>query len=412
MIGRHGRTAAAAALLAVLWAAGGALLFLVGPVLSRFSPAWGAAAGLLALALQLAWGERLVRGLLRLQPGPPEASGLQGWIDEERPFLLALGGAPDLVATRGLLDGSAADLPELVAMLRRARGGASGWLLTRALALPCLLRAFEAVTASYGRLRGGAGPLWFLGRAFLVLASLLEAPLRPLELPPPGPEEGGRLRLEEALARHGALPAWMEALALLAPVTPQGARRRALLEALGGLAPGQAVPVSREDRLARQAPWLGLLAGLLLAALPGGPLAAPLVLLSLGLALRAWRELPPGPAVEGDLAALWDLARRRGRGVPVRLGGRLVEPPEGLARSGTWMQAGDGRVLLQEAPAPAEGPIEVTGWMRPAQPGVLVGTLEASGRRRRSFPLARRLLVPLELGLLGAAWWILQVAGL
>ena len=50
--------------------------------------------------------------------------------------------------------------------------------LSNALAIPCLLRAFSAVTESYGKLRLSEGPLWYLGRFAAGVACVLELPLR------------------------------------------------------------------------------------------------------------------------------------------------------------------------------------------------------------------------------------------
>ena len=401
------------ALLAALWTALGILLFLFAPGLSRLPLAWGAAAGLGALALQILLGERLLRALLRLQPPGPGQEGVDSWIDEERPYLSALGAKPELVATRGFLERSAADLADLSRALRLARTGLPGALLTRTLALPCLLRAFETAVSHYGRLRGGAGPLWFLGRLLGGLAGFLEAPLRLLALPAARPEEPARQRLLEALARYPEFPTWMEALDLLAPVSLAEVRRQAHVAALRGAAsPEGWVPPSDLDPAARWAPWAGLALGLGLALLPGGPLAAPLVFLACGLALRAFRELPLGTVRQGEPEALWREAREQGRGLPVRLAGTLIERPEGLAvASGPWLECGQARLLLREAPPGASGTVEVTGWMRPGTPEVLVGTLLAGGRRRRSLPLLRRLLFPAGLLLFGGAWWLLQGVG-
>jgi hypothetical protein len=96
----------------------------------------------------------------------------------------------------------------------------------------------------------------------------------------------------------------------------------------------------------------------------------------------------------------------------VRLQGEIVEAPADLAvPDGAWLEVDGGRILLLEAPR-CEGRVEITGWMRPARPEILVGTLRRSGALRRSFPLWRRLFFPLSLGAVGVAWWILQAVGL
>ncbi len=363
------------------------------------------------LALQAWFGESLLRSLLHLREDPQGRA--TAWIDDERPFLLALGGAPDLVATKGLLEGPAEDLEALSLWLAGSRAGVSGALLTRFLALPCLLRAFEATVARYGRLRGGTGPLWFLGQAFLVLARLLEAPLRLLALPTANPAQPARLRLQEALARTSTFPAWMEALDLLAPVELGEVRRQARwLALLGPLASGRQAPAAVRDWPGLLAPWCGLVLGISLALLPGGPLAAPVVLLALGLVFRVCRELPLARTTTAEPAEQWNQARIRGRAVPVALHGLIAGRPEGLAvPDGVWLEVVGGRILLLEAPK-ARGAVEVTGWIRPQSPEVLVGTLVSEGRLRRTFSWLRRLLPSLVLGLLGSAWWMLQWVGL
>ncbi len=399
--------------LLALWGIGGMLVFLVGPVVSRFPPLWGGLAGMAAFLLQILLGGTLLRSLLRLRPDPPEGRGLTAWLDEERPFLLALGKGPDLVATRGLLEGPPEDLDELVAELRPARSGLPGTLLTGVLALPCLFRAFESAVQEYGRLRGGAGPLWYLGRALRALSGLLEAPLRLMEPAPPEPGQGARRRLHEALVATTRFPAWMEALDLLSPVSLVQVRREARIRALLGSSTGaRAGAPIRLDLLGRLAPWTGLLAGLVLAWLPGGPLAAPLVLTALGLGIRLHRTLPLAPPRQEVLEDLWVQARASGRGVPVRLRGELVGPPEGLAvRDGTWLEVDNGRIELLEAPK-GGGVVEITGWILPEGPSLLVGTLREAGVLRRSFPILRRLVLPLALAITGGAWWFLQVVGL
>lgn len=403
------RVLTAGALLASLWAAGGALVFLIGPVVSALPTSWGALAGTLALTLQLAFGERLVRSLLRMAPAPDGSP----WIDEERPFLLALGAAPQLVPTRGLVEGMPEDAPRLEEDLARQRRGAAGALLTRALALPCLLRAFHAVTEHYSRLRSGTGPVYVLGQAFLLLARLLEAPLRVLHLPPPGPGETARLRLEARLARESEAPAWMEALGPLAPVTRDAARRRAQFAALASRIPGEEALPPAGRSWQRDLPLLGFLLGVVAALLPGGPLAAPVVFFALGLGLRTAWAFPRGPAVEGDPESLALRAADLDRAVPIRLAGSLGERPEGLAvPAGTWLDTGAGHVRLNGLRSGLSGAAQVTGWILPEFPEVLVGELVRDGRRHRLFPLARRLLVPVELALLGGAWWLLQWVGL
>ncbi len=405
------RTGLCAAWLAGLWLSGGVLAFLIGPVLSRVHPAWGALVSLTLVAAQAVGGERLLRSLLRLQPDP--TGSVAALADEERPFLVALGRRPDLVATRGLLEGPAEDLQELSQGLLDGRGGVSGALLSRFLALPCLLRAFEATVAQYGRLRGGTGPLFFLGRAFLALAHLLEAPLRPLVLPAEAPDAAARVRLRERLARYATFPAWMEALDLLAPVGLAEVRLQARLLALGGpQGAGWPGREARRDWPGRVAPWCGLALGIALASRPGGPLAAPVVLLALGMVFRICWDLPLTRAQSGDPLDLWIAARGRGRALPVRWQGRIADRPDGLAvPEGTWLEVGSGRILLVASPA-GQGAVEVSGWLMPHLPEVLVGTLSSQGRVRRTLAWTRRLLVPAALGLLGATWWILQWVGL
>ncbi len=393
--------------LSALWLVGGYLVFLVGPVVSRVDPACGALVALALLALQALAGERLLRGLLRLRPAP--GTQVLALLDEERPFLLALGRRPDLVATRGLLEEPAEDLEALNQVLSDGRGGISGALLTRFLALPCLLRAIEATVAQYGRLRGGTGPLYFLGRAFLGLAHLLEAPLRLLALPAVLPDQTARVRLRDTLAHTASFPAWMEALDLVAPVTLAEVRLHARLEALQG---PQTRRAWRRDVLGSAAPWCGLAVGTGLAIQPGGPLAAPVVFLALGRLLQLFRELPLTRTLSGNPLELWSAARERGRALPVSLRGRVVERPQGLAvPPGAWLEVGPGRILLVDPPA-AQGVVEVTGWIRPQLPEVLVGTLGSEGRVRRTFAWARRAVLPLILGILGTAWWVLQWVGL
>lgn len=405
-----GRVLLAGALLAALWAAGGALVFLVGPVISALPASWGALAGVLVLLLQIAFGDRLVRSLLRLSPDPIRG-GLR--IDEPRPFLLALGGDPLLVPTSGLLAEMPDEVPALERDLAERRQGAAGFLLTRALALPCLFRAFHAATEHYARLRGGAGPLYVLGQAFLGTAGLLEAPLRVLHLPAPAAGETARLRLESLLARQAEFPAWMEALGPVSPVTVEGARRRAQRAALRKGAPSEEPLPVPPRAWQRFLPLAGLLAGLLLAALPRGPLAAPVVLFALGLAARRIWEFPRGAAKEADLEALAVQAVRAARGVPVRLSGSLGPRPADLAvPEGAWLDAGAGFVRLLGLRAGDTGEAEVTGWMMPGVPDVVVGEVWQDGRRRRLLPLARRLLIPVELALLGGTWWMLQWVGL
>ena len=62
--------------------------------------------------------------------------------------------------------------------LRKCWRGLPGAIYERLLALPCLLRAFAALTADYGRLRYAQGPLWYFGSCLGRLGRYLEKPLR------------------------------------------------------------------------------------------------------------------------------------------------------------------------------------------------------------------------------------------
>lgn len=56
--------------------------------------------------------------------------------------------------------------------------------------------------------------------------------------------------------------------------------------------------------------------------------------------------------------------------------------------------------------------VEVRGWLEPNTLCVIVGIVTRDGRRTRSYPLYRRLSLPLWVAFLGVLWCILQVVGL
>lgn len=413
------RIARSALLSLALWSAGGFFAFLVLPVLCDM-PLWvGVVAGWLALVFQLLWGQDLVRCLLRWQEGADSGEALGGaprLIDADCPLVLLL---PEPTLTRGAIQvGLTREMLEEWRALAPSPREAS--YLMRLLALPCLLRAFEAVTNSYGKLRFSEGPLWYLGRFLAGLARVAEAPLRWC-WGEQRPDCALQRALAQRLAEQVKLPAWVRALDLLAPISlAEVAReRRWQLFCGGGNAgddDGAAVPAVTVSDL-----WLpvtGVLVGVLLAASPG----------------HWWGALPLCAGVSGGLyfklrwpewhsASLGTSVPAQGRRtLAVHWRGKLETAPEDLAfHKVRWcLRTEHGLVALRRSPGKkhwsswAEKGIEleVWGWFDRKRLALQAEAVQADSRRYRAWFVLKYAPWPWLLALSGAAWLALQYIGL
>ena len=437
------RIARSALLVLALWSAGGFFAFLLLPVLCDM-PLWvGVVAGWLALVLQLLWGHDLVRCLLRWQKvaeenqtseiglerqAPQGAGGNQTsesglerqapqgaatLIDADCPMVLLL---PEPTFTRG-----AAQLKLTQEMVDEWRplapSPAEAAYLARLLALPCLLRAFEAVTNSYGKLRFSEGPLWYLGRFFAFLAKVAEAPLRWC-----WGEKRPSCELQKVLtqqiAEQDKLPAWIRALDLLSPVSLAEVARERRWQLLkgGASATGEAVPAVTVSDL--WIPVTGLLVGVLLAVSPWHWWGALPLCMGIGCGLYfklrwpEWQGTPLGVSV----------AAPGRRNVAVHWQGKLEASPEGMAfpRSGWCLRTADGLVALRRLPGKRQwqnwvdtgAQLEVWGWFDRQRIVVQVEAVCVGSCRFRDRFALKYAPWPWLLALSGGAWLALQYIGL
>lgn len=320
------------------------------PVVSAFPPAWGFFLGLGLWLIQLLWGSRLVRVLLGMGSGKRE-DGFDV-VDAGCPFLFVLDGR--LVVSKG-----AEELMHTEAGAEAARLIREAWPLylsrfySGLLAVPCVLRAVEAVTADYGRLRFAQGPLWQFGRFLGVLAGWLERPLRW------GTEElrksaGIKAFADEfllyPLAHASKVPAWMENLDVLSPVSFSEAKRTGAWE-LGLISGKDSVPGMPPEPPAAAVgtwfPWL-LFCVMSLWALRGGGLwGAPAFFLGLGYIVKIRCEYDFKSKKEPLAAPVQLKFRRRYEYCSIE-GRALREHTPGL--DDTWIE-----VCLKNEAAAADG---------------------------------------------------------
>lgn len=405
--------------------AGGFFAFLLLPLLCDLPMHWGPVAGLAFFMFQLAFGERLIVKLLRWEETPAqslspecERSVAYRMIASDCPMVLSLSG---LTWTRGAAGSGVT--PEMIAEWQTMV--LSSWetaYLCRLLAVPCLLRAFEAVTDSYGRLRLSEGPLWYLGRFLGAAARVLEWPLR-LCWGEARAECRLKFVLMEALPKQGKLPAWVRALDLLSPISVAEVKRRRRLELLGlavdkcelAGADGQGTP---PERCCFKGAALCL--GMVLALSPWQFWGA--LPLGAGLELAFWfnRHWPRYKGIcVCDGKTLVSLLQRKATAVCWK--GKLTPCPEEMAleRVPMLFHTDDGRALaVSKAPVSvlkwdAEGTeIEICGWFDGQNLMLQADRLRCGTRSWNNHFRGKFALWPWLLAASGSAWWYLQCAGL
>ncbi len=419
-------------LLLALWVTGGFFAFLLLPLLCELPVGWGVITGASLLVAQLLWGQRLVWGLLRRRlPVEQELTRfpqLVAVLDSDCPFALRLpapsGGAHGLALTKGLLNNSRLDGAMIEEWIRLGPSAAECSYLCRVLALPCLFRAFEAVTSAYGKLRFAEGPLWYLGRFFACIASIIEWPLRLCwgEARP-----AGQLAQLLATELYGCetVPAWGRALDLLAPVSLSEVQRQnrwLLLDSTHSPEDSARFEVGRCYRSSWASPLLGLAAGLALACSPWQYWGAIPCGLGLGW-LCAFTRRWPAWGKRFSWADLRCAEFHHGRRTAiVELEGALAL---GASRTGAHstpyvLQDGQGSVVLARVPrgpnwqewAEKHERVKVWGWWDASRLELQAERVSRGDKRWRDLFRWKYLPAPLMLTLCGLAWWVLQIIGL
>ena len=403
--------------------AGGFFAFLLLPFICELPVVWGLIGGAAAFVLQLLWGQRLVEKLLRWEDVPDSATSGGAKlrvIASDCPMALFLAGIR--VTRAAACCGAAEDM--IKEWQKRALPAAEYAYLSRMLAVPCLLRAFEAVTNSYGRLRLSEGPLWYLGRFFALIAGILEWPLRRCwgEIRP-----DCRLKsyLLEVLPQQKKLPAWVSALDLLSPVCIAEVKRQRRWLLLTGASGSDKSADEEKAAFFKSAGFKGITggwlacAGLLLALSPWQFWGA----LPLGIGLdcmlwfnRRWPRFKRGLSAD-------EVGEAAGGAAPVAAvcwKGRLVSLPEEMAfeRMTHGLRLSQGVVAVSRLSAAVmkwaadEDEVEICGWF-----SVKSCELQADrvcGRQKvwNNYFRWKYGAWPAMLAASGAAWWYLQYAGL
>lgn len=456
--------------LAAVWVGGCSLAFLFFPLVSQLPVWWGAGVGLLVFLGQLAFGERFLRGMLQLEAIPAPSGQLKVLQHRAQcPFVASLGSNPDIVVTAGFMSSCAQHYEEASRWLTEHYSGWYGRLLTSAVALPCLFRAFAAFTAEYGRLRFSQGPLWYFGKFMLFVAHLLEYPLRFQGPDLVVPAELENIEWQSSTSEQAV--AWMAGLDVLSFLSWSAIMAKARWQRLtGNSALQHDLPAFTADRWVVWTPWLGLGLGLLLALAPPNLWGAPMCLVGLGLLCASWRYYGRSLSENQDLAQVWAAGRTSGRAQFVELSGQFRPAPNcGVLSGGFWLRLGAGAIELVGLPSsyrvePSVGssndangvdsqldqvPVQdskdlpvalepasqvvdtqlggqekvdpvgqssqqmkVSGWLLPECGRVLVYSVALGQRRKRSWWVARRRLLWSLVGIFGLLWCLLQVVGL
>lgn len=405
--------------------AGGFFAFLFLPFLCDLPIGWGLLSGALLFALQLAWGDRLVMKLLRWEAVTEAHSALrlqpgELLIASDCPMALSLNG---LRFTRALRNGAVtAEMAD--EWQRLALPAPEAAYLSRLLAVPCLLRAFEALTNSYGNLRLSEGPLWYLGRLLGVLALLLEWPLRHC-WGENRPECRLCSYLRAELIKQEKLPAWVRALDLLSPVSisqTERMRRRQLLYGIGE---------SEESAQPREEQQLSVLH---LGGLPGGILSCAGLMVALS-PWQFWGALPLGIGLDVFLWIMRRWPRYQRQLSPEEAGnispegqdpvavcwrGRLVPAPKEMAfeNFANVLQWEKGMVALVKLPASVRSwaekatDLEICGWFNLRTCELQADRVRGEQRCWNNHFRWKCAVWPVLLAASGAAWWYLQCVGL
>ncbi|MGM9997803.1 MAG: hypothetical protein ACI38Q_00135 [Candidatus Bruticola sp.] len=412
--------------------------FLLLPVISAFPLWWGAVCALIVFFLQIIWGPSLLRLLLGVKNNDDTVCFVPG----ECPFVFLLDN--QFIASEGsrtFLQSAQLD-PELI--LRHTWSRSANRIYSALLALPCLLRAFEAFTSDYGRLHFAQGPLWHLGRGFGWLAVWLEKPLR-WARPKLCLENEDSLAVIEAafsipLGRALRVPAWMENLDILSIVNFKQAKREAAWFWAGGQ--GQA-PAEIAPLVGNWFPWLLFAVMSFWAVWGGGLWGAPVLFLGLGFIVKINSEYDrANPGCSVTLSA----DKQHCKYGPLLLKG-IARRQDTPGLDDTWLELydetqvhnikkeitdvgegaeGDNKSVFREAPsrllvrlesfvgwqADEGSSVECSGWLNSENLAVCVAELRCNERTYRYYPRLWRLLLPWFFVGSGIIWSILQKIGL
>ncbi|MGM9991479.1 MAG: hypothetical protein ACI376_01335 [Candidatus Bruticola sp.] len=417
-----------------LWVVVFVLLFLLLPIISAFPLWWGAVFALVAFCLQIIWGPNLLRLLL----GVKKNDGAVYFVKSECPFVFLFDN--QFIASEGSRPFLESAKLNLESILRRIWGHGANRICSALLALPCLLRAFEAFTADYGRLHFSQGPLWHLGRGFGWLAAWLEKPLRWYR-PQLCLNEEELALIEDAfslpLGRALRVPAWMENLDILSVVDFRQAKREAAWFWAGGqgVAPSEIAPA-----VASWFPWFLFAVMSCWAVFGGGLWGAPILFLGLGFIVKINSEYDRcSPYTSVVISA----EKQQCKYVPLHVKG-IARRNNTPGLDDTWLeitsetkaeQAITGANSLAETnnksksqvessrllvrlesfagwQADEGSQVECSGWLNSENLAICVSSLRCQNKMYCNYPRLWRLLLPWFFVGSGIIWSILQKTGL
>lgn len=393
------------------------LIFLLVPFLSALPLVYGGALGLLLWLLQLSAGHLLVRKLLGLKTGKYGFEVNSGGC----PFVFVLGGSGALAYSPEAEAFLATDAGQRAAeALKKTWRGLPGAVYERLLALPCLLRAFAAVTADYGRLRYAQGPLWYFGSCLGRLGRYLEKPLRwgrRRLLDGEGTPEEVHEALLLPLIKCERAAAWVGCLDIFSWVEFSEAKRAMAW----GLSLGKRDFSDTPPAVIRTVPsWLPWVLALLMCAWVywgGGLWGSPALFLGLGYLAKIGSEYDDGTLYDNE--SIGQL-RFNCRFAKISLRGAICrEDTPGLDDS--WIRAASGEgadgenyrlfrlgdYLGWQFKEGEEA--EVRGWLDGRDFSVTVESLRNERESLSRYPRLWRLLIPRFLAGGGLVWCLLQL---
>ncbi|MBQ7528768.1 hypothetical protein IJT10_02540 [bacterium] len=370
------------------------LAFLLLPVLSSWPWQVGLICAIICWLSQFIFGERLILSLLAVNKGQKTDEGMI--VPGEAPFVCVIGSKAQVVTTESFKKLEESNRLNIKDLLQERWRGWRGAVYTSLIAYPCLLHAFAAVTADYGRVRYSQGPLWYLGRFLDYLANYLEMPLRWGESRFKSPAEGGTLEI--TLSKTSNLPIWMSDLDLLSVVNFARARRRMVWSWSQGDKDCQLLPPSVvKPSVGLWIPWLLFFIMSFWAIFAGGLWGSPLLFLGLGYIIK----------IKGEYGDKDDFCYES-----ISLRGKIAkESTPGL--EDVWVEC-EGGTFFKLANGVggkfAEGDeVEVEGWRESASLCIVVRSIRSDKLAFKYSPQTWRLFLPRFFVFAGTVWCVLQL---